>query len=153
MTNEDTPARSGFLPPRGKAPRGNDGRSNFRIHHLRQHRIDEQLQIQPVVVRVLIHVADHLIGGRRRGRIEQQREERCIVRVNDPAPVPGDLDNNGVVNANDASLFTLLLLDGFATYRTMFPTLDPFARADFTGDYKFDGADMSGFVDAYLNTP
>ena len=69
------------------------------------------------------------------------------------APVPGDLDNNGVVDANDASLFTLLLLDGFATYRTMFPTLDPFARADFTGDYRFDGADMSGFVDAYLNTP
>jgi len=74
-----------------------------------------------------------------------------IAVVNDPALVPGDLDNNGIVDAADAGLFTLLLLDGFPTYRTTFPALDPYARADFSGNYKFDGADMAGFVDAFLN--
>ncbi len=71
--------------------------------------------------------------------------------VNDGNFIPGDLDNNGVINATDADLFAMLLLDGYDDYRTMFPTLDPFARADFTMDYEFDGADLDGFIDAFLN--
>lgn len=71
--------------------------------------------------------------------------------VNDPAPLPGDLDNNGVIDGADADLFALLLLDGYADYRAMFPLFDPYARADFTGDYLFDSRDLPGFVDAFLN--
>ncbi len=76
-----------------------------------------------------------------------------VIVVDDPANLPGDLDDNGVVDAQDAALFTLLLLDGYETYRAAHPALDPFARADFTGDYAFSGADLPGFVDAYLNSP
>lgn len=71
--------------------------------------------------------------------------------VNDPALIPGDLDDDGDIDGVDANLFALLLLDGYDDYRTQFPALDPYARGDFSMDFQFDGSDLAGFVDAYLN--
>lgn len=71
--------------------------------------------------------------------------------VDDVVLLPGDLDDNGAINGVDADLFALLLLGGYDDYRAMFPALDPFARADFSMDYQFDGHDLQGFIDAYIN--
>ncbi|MCB9854923.1 MAG: hypothetical protein H6818_04490 [Phycisphaerales bacterium] len=71
--------------------------------------------------------------------------------VDDDVSLPGDLDDDGDIDDVDAGLFTLLLLDGYNSYRAQFPALDPYARADFSGDYQFEGDDLAGFVDAYLN--
>lgn len=71
--------------------------------------------------------------------------------VDDVVDLPGDLDDNGIIDAADADLFSLLLLGGYDDYRSMYPALDPYARADFTMDGEFDGNDLTGFIDAYLN--
>ncbi len=70
--------------------------------------------------------------------------------LDDPGLPKGDLDGNGSADGLDISLFVEIVLDGTAAYRTTYPTLDPIARADFTGDFQIDTGDTPGFVAAIL---
>lgn len=71
--------------------------------------------------------------------------------INDVGLPKGDLDGNGLVNGEDVQWFVQIVLNGTAGYRTIFPALDPIARADFTGDFVVAADDAPGFVAALLN--
>ncbi|MCG8408189.1 MAG: hypothetical protein MI923_23565 [Phycisphaerales bacterium] len=70
--------------------------------------------------------------------------------IDDPGLPKGDLDGDGQVNGDDIRWFVQIVLNGPAGYRTVFPTLDPIARADFTGDFVIETDDAPGFVNMLL---
>lgn len=66
--------------------------------------------------------------------------------LNDPGLPPGDLNDDDSANGLDIDWFVDILINGIDGYRAAFPALDPFARADFTGDFVIDHDDVPGFV-------
>jgi hypothetical protein len=68
------------------------------------------------------------------------------VILDDPGLPIGDLDGDGLVNANDIQPFLLAMIDGFDAYHAAFPALDPTARGDFTGDFRLAADDVPGFL-------
>ena len=70
--------------------------------------------------------------------------------LNDPGLPQGDLNGDGNANGLDIALFTQMIVNGLAGYRAAYPTLDPIARADFTGDYQITLEDVPGFVAALI---
>jgi len=54
------------------------------------------------------------------------------------------------VDGLDIAWYTDIVANGPANYHATFPTLDPIARGDFTGDLKVDLADEPQFIDALL---
>jgi len=71
--------------------------------------------------------------------------------VNDPGMPPGDLNGDGRVDGDDIRWFLLLINGGYDAYRTAFPSLDPYARADFSLDRLFTTADSPTFIGLLLN--
>lgn len=70
--------------------------------------------------------------------------------LDDPGLPKGDLNSDGAVDGLDIAWYTDIVVNGTANYRTAFPTLDPIARGDFTGDLAVDLADEPQFIDAML---
>lgn len=70
--------------------------------------------------------------------------------LNDAGLPKGDLNGDGNVDGLDIAWYTSLVLDGPADYYAAFPTLDPIARGDFTGDFQVALDDMPDFVAALL---
>jgi len=73
--------------------------------------------------------------------------------VDDPGLPAGDLDGDGDVDSVDTNLFISLVFGEFDAYNAAFPTLDPYLRGDFNGDFRFDGRDVQGFTNALIAAP
>ena len=71
----------------------------------------------------------------------------------DPGLPKGDMDGNGIVDGRDIKWFINVVMNGLLPYRTAFPSLDPVARGDFTGDFKVTTDDLPFFVNAELGLP
>lgn len=70
--------------------------------------------------------------------------------VNDPGVPKGDLNGDGSADGLDIAVFIDLVLNGVTGYHATYPALDPIARGDFTGDYRVDLDDQSGFLNTLL---
>ncbi|HKQ47513.1 MAG TPA: hypothetical protein VJZ71_05555 [Phycisphaerae bacterium] len=70
--------------------------------------------------------------------------------LNDPGLPKGDLNGDTRVDGLDIAWYTDLVVHGPANYHATFPTLDPIARGDFTGDQIVDLADAPQFINALL---
>lgn len=71
----------------------------------------------------------------------------------DPGLPKGDMDGNGIVDGRDIKWFINVVMNGLLPYRAAFPSLDPIARGDFTGDRKVAPEDATGFTSALLGLP
>lgn len=67
--------------------------------------------------------------------------------LNDPSLPKGDLNGDGNADGLDIAWFTDIVVNGPANYHATFPTLDPIARGDFTGDLQVDLGDLPQFLD------
>lgn len=65
-----------------------------------------------------------------------------------PAPIFGDMDCNGVLDAADVAPFTLAIVDS-AAYASIYPNC-AIALADTNGDTSIDGRDIQMFVDQLI---
>jgi uncharacterized protein (TIGR03790 family) len=70
--------------------------------------------------------------------------------LDDPGLPKGDFNGDGNVDGLDIAWYTDIVVNGTANYRTAFPTLDPIARGDFTGNLAVDLADEPQLIDALL---
>ncbi len=62
-----------------------------------------------------------------------------------PVCIPGDMNDDGLVDFDDISPFVLALSDP-AAYQVLYPQLDPHLSGDMNGDGVIDFDDISGFV-------